>query len=272
MSQPNEKTLYLCSGLQGSGSSLISWCFLQRADMNGIFDTAHDMVPNIPEGLNARHAWCKITICSFRATELIDYFGGLGWAIRPLMVVRDVREIWASLTGKNYGRNGTTAEDPPLRIRMQRFHADWQRSVKEQWPTIRYESLVQEPIGTLKKVCQTLELPWDQGMADWPKSADQIADARYGNVNFLASRSGGLLGTIKPEFVGQIKGPIASRDLEWLETRFADFNRACDYPEHREVLADEEAFAQPSFEVTRRFVWKQQEKPESLMRRLGLCR
>ena len=76
----------------------------------------------------------------------------------------------------------------------------------------------------------------------------------------------------KHELVGKIKGPIASHDLDWLETTFADFNQACDYPEHREAPEDEEAFAAPTFEVTRRFVWKQQEKPESLMRRLGLRR
>lgn len=269
----HERTLFLCGGLQGSGSSLISWCFLQRRDMDGVFDTAHDMVPSIPHSFNATYSWCKITTCCFQTSELKDYFAGLGWVVRPVLVVRDVREVWASLQGKQYGRNGTTAEDPPLRIRMLRFLSDWQRALDESWTIIPYEALIREPTPTLKAACESLDLNWDQDMLEWPKAKEQIADARYGNVNFLASRTGGLLNTIDADFAGQIKGPIADRDLGWLEHTFADYNQACDYPAHRNAPASREGSAMPTFDVTRRSEWNVKRiPPQSWLQRLGLRR
>ena len=37
--------LYLCGGLQSSGSTLVSWCFLQRPDMDGVLDADSDLLP-----------------------------------------------------------------------------------------------------------------------------------------------------------------------------------------------------------------------------------
>ena len=34
-----DRILYLCAGLQSGGTTLISWCFLQRSDMDGILPT-----------------------------------------------------------------------------------------------------------------------------------------------------------------------------------------------------------------------------------------
>ena len=66
MTQP--KPLYLCAGLQSSGSTIVSWCFLQREDMDGVFDARNDVLPVIPE-MKPPRAWCKITISSFRSGE-----------------------------------------------------------------------------------------------------------------------------------------------------------------------------------------------------------
>ena len=274
------RTLILCGGLQGSGSSLISWCFLQRQDMDGVFDTAHDMVPSIASFPESHYTWCKITTCCFSTKELTEYFRGLGWDVRPLLVLRDVREVWASLRVKQYGRNGTTAEDPPLRLRLQRFLADWNHALNEGWATIQYDRLIHEPRETLKQACTDLDLPWDEGMIDWPKEHDDISDPRYGNVNFLQSRQGGLLETINPVNSGNVKGPIAAQDLEWLENTFHDFNESLDYPTHRDISASDDPMDIASFAATRRSEWKQQrvsnEKtmanffPQSLMQRLGL--
>src|SRR2546423_32706 len=63
------KPLYLCAGLQSSGSTVVSWCFLQRADMDGVFDARNDILPDIPD-VTAPRAWCKITISSFRFSEM----------------------------------------------------------------------------------------------------------------------------------------------------------------------------------------------------------
>ena len=262
--------LLLCTGLQGSGSSLISWCFLQRRDTNGILDAACDLVPTLPENLDTPHLWCKITLSSFRSCELIEYFQALGWSVRPLLVLRDVRETWAGLAAKDYGRNGTTAEDPPWRLRMIRFLADWQVFVDKGWPTIQYEALVSDPVPTLRATCQALDLPWDQAMVDWPKRMEQIAESRYGSKTFISSRADGLLKTVQRQLAGQIKGPIAVGDLEWLESTFAAFNRACGYPEHRQAPVGPAQPASPSYRVTRRYEWKLRAKPIRWLRyRLG---
>src|SRR5688500_13338903 len=115
------RLLYLCVGTQSSGSTLISWCFLQRRDMDGILDADNDIFAEIPQPLRAPLAWVKTTISSFRICEQIAYFHEAGWTVRPLLVCRDVREVYASLRTKPYGRNGTSAEDPPLRLRLRRF-------------------------------------------------------------------------------------------------------------------------------------------------------
>src|SRR5436305_1153439 len=115
------RDLYLCAGLQSSGSTLVSWCFLQRADMDGVLDARFDHLPRIPTTLNAPLAWCKFTVACFRFSEVQHYLEDEGYVVHPLLVVRDVRAVFNSLIRKVYGRNGVTADDPPLRLRLERF-------------------------------------------------------------------------------------------------------------------------------------------------------
>ena len=106
--------------MQSGGTTLVSWCFLQRKDMDGILDANNDVFADLPPSVARPFAWIKTTIGSFRVSEQIDYFRDLGWTVRPLLICRDVREAYASLRRKQYARNGTTAEDPPLRLRLRR--------------------------------------------------------------------------------------------------------------------------------------------------------
>lgn len=46
MSRQN-RVLLLCGGLQSSGSTVISWCFLQRPDTDGFLDADNDLLPPI---------------------------------------------------------------------------------------------------------------------------------------------------------------------------------------------------------------------------------
>ena len=62
------RKLYLCGGMQSSGSTLVSWCFLQRPDMDGVLDAAFDSLPEIPEQGPGQHAWCKFTIAATAAS------------------------------------------------------------------------------------------------------------------------------------------------------------------------------------------------------------
>ena len=39
------------AGLQSGGTTLISWCFLQRADTDGILDANNDVFADLPPSL-----------------------------------------------------------------------------------------------------------------------------------------------------------------------------------------------------------------------------
>jgi hypothetical protein len=258
----NRKILYLCGGMQSSGSTLASWCFLQRRDMNGVLDANGDLLPALDPGLGTPLAWYKTTIVCFRLCELADYYREQGWEVRPLLVVRDLRDIWVSLLRKEYGRNGITAEDPPLRTRLRRFLDDWERFRAEHWPILQYEHLLAHPRRTLAEACERLGLTWDEGMVTWPKRPADIADCQWGNDTFWKTRKSNLADTLAAH-AGQSKPKVISAaDLSWLESRFRDFNAANGYPLHVELpTSDAAAAASPSFLVTRRYRWETKRKP-----------
>lgn len=211
------------------------------------------MLPVIPVRLAAPLAWCKFTIACFRMSEVIDHFKAEGWEPRPLLVVRDARSVFNSLITKSYGRNGTTADDPPLRLRLQRFLEDWQLFQDKGLPILRYEDLADDAVATLQKSCEQLGLPYDDAMNTWPKSREQIADAGFGNETFIQSKGGTFAQTIDPKLFKIKTDHIPPEDLEWLETRFAAMNRKMNYPEHVSPQAPSSPVrAVPTFENTRR--------------------
>lgn len=268
-----DQVLLLCAGLQSSGSTLVSWCFLQRGDTDGVLDANGDMIPQPPEGLKSEYLWYKTTISSFRLTEMVTLAEDAGYRVRPLLVVRDVRAVWASLAGKRYGANGTTAEDPPLRLRLRRFLEDWEEFVARGWPRLQYEAFVREPQAELEKACSALGLPWDGAMMSWPKPAEDIADRRHGNPTFLKSRRGGLLESLDRGGRQEVRGAIGGEDLAWMEQEFRAFNEANGYPAHVEGGAAHAGRAQPSFASTRRAKWRRREKPlRAMLWALGLGR
>jgi hypothetical protein len=256
------KILYLCGGAQSSGSTLVSWCFLQRRDMDGVLDAAPDLLPSLDPGLGGPLAWYKTTLVCFRLCELADYHRDQGWEVHPLLVVRDVREVWASLVRKSYGSNGITAEDPPLRMRLRRFLDDWQRFRANDWPILQYEELVGHPRRTLAAACDRLGLPWDEAMLTWPKHSADIADCQLGNKTFWNTRASNLLDTLA-SYAKQPKITlIPAMDLGWLEDQFREFNAANGYPLHIELPASSAAASPPlSFATTRRYHWEIARRP-----------
>ncbi|MBI3468445.1 MAG: hypothetical protein HY000_36040 [Planctomycetes bacterium] len=267
------RELYLCAGTQSSGSTLISWCFLQRRDMNGVLDADNDVLTDIPTHWGQPSTWYKTTISCFRMSELMSHYQEAGWNVNPLVVVRDVRHVWASLCKKRYARNGTTAEDPPLRLRLRRFREDWELFRRNGWPMIGFEAFVSEPVQVLRHVCAQLALAWDDGVLTWPKDPSDIARTKHGNQTFRQSRGRGLLQSLKPSSDELKPGAIPPADLEWLETEFAEFNRENGYPDHipvRPSPAIGTPRAIPSFVSTRRLKWELRRKPlRWLMHSLG---
>lgn len=259
MATTSGRRVYLCGGTQSSGSTLISWCFLQRSDMDGVLDAAYDLTPAIPPGLAMPFAWCKFTIACFRLSEVRQAFMDEGYEVRPLLVTRDPRAVFNSLITKKYGRNGTTAEDPPLRIRLRRYLEDWRLFRDEGWPVMRYEDVVLQPEATLRRGCEQVELPWDEAMLTWPKPIEQIADAANGNKTFANTRGTGLLSTLVPSLTDVRTDRIPPQDLEWIEREFQEMNAALGYPVHLTGNAPAlPPVAVPNYECTRR--WRHEER------------
>lgn len=249
---PNGRRLYLCGGLQSSGSTLVAWCFLQRPDLDGVLDARNDVLPTLPE-VSTPGLFCKITISSFRLCEMVQHYTDEGCDVRPLLVVRDLRSVFNSLLSKPYGSNGTSAEEPPLRMRLRRFKEDWQL-LAGRCAVVRYESLLEQPEPTLRKCCEDLELGWDPAMLDWPKEKSQIADAAHGSPTFRKSRGGSFGDTANASLAKVNVNRIPADDLEWIEREFAEFNRAFGYAEHIPPIAPAEPTrAVPCWENTRRY-------------------
>jgi hypothetical protein len=265
MALDGERALIVCGGLQSSGTTLISYCFLQRGDMDGVLDADNDLLPALDPQLARPIAWYKTTISSFRLSEIAQHYRDAGWDVRTILVLRDLRAVWASLRKKSYGRNGITAEDPPLRLRVRRFIDDWRNAAATGTVLLRYEDFVKAPENALRQVCDQLGLAWDPAMIGWPKAAEKIADRKNGNGSFWNSRGTNLLDTLaqyqgKPE-----QQALPATELEWLESEFRDFNKVSGYPPHWNVAAAEDSRQvvsnEPRFEVTRRYKWETAQKP-----------
>ena len=271
LAHSSAQTVILATGLQSSGSTLLSWCFLQRPDMNGTLDGDTDLVPLLPGRVSTPFIWYKTTISCFTLKEQIAVLEDAGFQIRPVLMVRDVRAVWISLMNKPYGRNGVTAEDPPLRLRFRRFLDSWQDAVARGIPVFRFEDLLARPEQSLRLLCEQMSLSWQQAMVDWPKPPQQIADGRHGNARFMASSRKGLRSAIDPDLGKKIRGRIHEEDLAWLEDVFADYNRSLGYPAALRDLELLPGRAVPSWEVSRRLNWRLRQKPfRYILNKLGL--
>jgi hypothetical protein len=256
------RRMILCAGLQSGGTTLVSWCFLQRRDTNGVLDTPSDVIQPAFERVKEPIVWVKMTIASFRWLDICETYGDLGWEPEPLLVVRDVRAAYSSLMKKKYGVNGTTAEDPPLRMRFRRFLQDWELFRTNGWPIFKFEDLIQEHRVALMRVCADLSLPWDEGMILWPKKPSLIA---YGKENyskdmlqdtFERSIEGGHLAAAMLQEKAEIRiDKLPLSELEWLEEKFSAYNDFHNYPKRISPKLQEKApirMPAPRYEGTTR--------------------
>lgn len=267
----SSQPVILATGLQSSGSSLVSWCFLQRADSDGVLDGDTDLIPVIPEGLSCDYIWYKTTISSFTLEDLITTIEDEGFSVSPLLIVRDVRLVWASLAKKHYGRNGITAEDPPLRMRFRRFLRSWQYARAQDIPVIKFEDFVARPEPVLRSCCEKLGLEWDDAMLNWTKPASRISNIRHGNATFRQSDKQNLHTALAGSSTGSGTPGITREDLDWLEATFADFNQQLGYMDRMTDLTVEEGRLRPSWQVSRRLKWRLKQKPlRYLVSKLGL--
>ena len=217
----SKQRMILCKGLQSGGSTILSWCFLQRNDTNGVLDMPNDVIQMSFDQSHEPILWCKMTIGAFRWLDVCDAYRDLGWDPQPVLIVRDVRAVFASLLRKKYGFNGTTAEDPPLRLRFRRFLHDWE--------LIKYEEFIMDWSAVLRCACHELSLPWDEAMVRWPKKISDIAYVHKPNKTFMSSLGcGDLAASIKVDKVNLDNVPTG--ELRWLEKEFSTYNHVHEYP------------------------------------------
>jgi len=201
-------------------------------DTNGVLDMPHDTLQVSFEKVEEPIVWCKMTIGAFRWLDVYQTYCDLGWQPEPLLVVRDVRAAFSSLITKAYGFNGTTAEEPPLRMRFRRFLRDWELFRANGWPILKYEDFIQDGRSVLPKICSALTLSWDEGMIAWPKKLSQIAYVGPDpNQTFLKSLEKGSLTAAKlPDKVLIQIDQLPQTELRWLEKTFAAYNDYHHYP------------------------------------------
>lgn len=248
--------LYLCGGLEESGASLVSWCFWQRAEMRALIALAGDVLPGFQPAPDGRATWMLATLNSFRLTEMAYHYRDLGWDVHPLLVVRDLRAVWAALVQKPAVHNGLTAEDPPLRMRFRRFVEDWELLRRMRWPMVRFEDLMSDAQRALREVSAGLELPWHDVMHRWPRPLKPLADAALPDAAFHRLRGQNLPETQMHYAREPLPDAVATADLEWLQTDFRQFNVENNYPlalEPLQIWGDLVPPRVASFEQTRRY-------------------
>ncbi|MGV6825690.1 MAG: sulfotransferase-like domain-containing protein [bacterium] len=263
----------LTAGLQSGGSTLVSWCFLQRPDCNGVLDGDTDLVPQVLPNGQEQLYWYKTTISCFSLPELVALVEDQGYPVKPVLIVRDVRLTWESLARKHYGRNGITAEDPPLRLRFRRFLDSWRYARSHGVPILKFEDFLSQPEATLQRLCADLGIDWDDAMIHWPKDADAVTNIRHGNATFRESSKADVfsaIGSGNPEHRLQ---QIHEQDLDWLEKTFDAFNVEMGYPARLQPDTTLPGRAEPGWDVSRRKKWRLQQRPvRYLLSKLGLTR
>ena len=143
-------------------------------------------------------------------------------------------------------------------MRLRRFMQDWQLFRDNNWPMIRYESLVADPRTALERLCTEMQVSWDDAMLSWPKPKAELAAPAHGSPTFRATLGDGknVFDVVDPAMAGLRVDSIPPSDLEWMEHEFADFNRRMGYAEHAPrdpSVTSTDDRAVPRWENTRRY-------------------
>ncbi len=185
------RSLYLCGGMQSGGTTLVSMCFLQRADMDGVYDMENCLIQQDFSRVFTSKLWIKMTVGSFRLKEVADLFSAQGWEVHPILVCRSQIDAMTSLITKQYGIDGPSGDDPPLAIRLSRYREDIASAKHHDWPMLDYEQFIETPEACLRNLCATLAIDWDEGMLVWPKTQQAIAYQDFGNASMNESLAAG---------------------------------------------------------------------------------
>ena len=274
-----KRTMYLCAGLQSSGTTLISWCFLQRSDMDGILDANNDMFTDVPSVTRTPFTWLKTTISSFRMAEMVDHYQDLGWIVRPLLICRDVREVVFFPTAAranaiwhqrhDRGRPAVAAEVSSGFWKIGELFRDEGLA-----HSLSYDQFLINPKKVLRRRHKARNstspgtTPWWPGRK--PRSAIMETE-RHGNDTFRKNFGTNLWDSLKPTPKSPENLAIPSSEWFWLEKEFAQYNRVNGYLAHlSKGSTRQDARAVVPFHptaITRRSLWRMRQKPLRYIRR-----
>jgi hypothetical protein len=219
--------LYLCGALENGGATLLSWCFWQRVDIAPVIVPAGNTLPAFRPAADGRATWAQVTIGSFRLSEMAHYYRQQGWDVHPLLVVSDLRPIWASQVNARAGEAGM---GPPLQVRFRRFVDDWTLFLSKDWPTVRVDDLAADAERTLRNTADRLDLPWNDALQSWPRAVAELPKTRELDPDFDRFRRRNLAETLANYAQRAVPQAVAREDLQWLEREFQRFNIENSYP------------------------------------------
>lgn len=186
-----KKPMILAAGTQSGGTTLVSWCFLQHPALDGELDMASDRIQVMLDRVQTPWTWVKMTHYGFRWHEVAEIYELYGYDVKPLLIVRNPFQSYASLKHKWYGRNSVTAEDPPLITRFRRFYEDWLHFKDKGYPIIQFEQFLENPEQELRSTCAQLGLEFSHDMLTWPKNSHEISYINEMNHTFEMSLTTG---------------------------------------------------------------------------------
>ena len=255
VSKERRQKLFLCAGLQGSGSTLVSWCFMQHPELNGVLDMPFDYIQTDFSSVKERSLWVKMTVASFSWHDLAAVYRQIGYEVIPVLVVRNPYRVWHSLIKKSYGRNSITAEDPPIIIRFRRFLDDWNQFKQNSWPIVCTEKFVRNPRMELRKVFKDIDLSWSDDCIEWPKEPEAIAYAGEANQTFLKNLKQNLSESIDlTSFVSSASLTIPGCAEQWITNNMKQYLTEYGYTCEMAITDEEREKCFPDPYVARRYL------------------
>lgn len=225
------KKMILATGLQSGGTTLVSGAFLQHSELDGILDMASDRIEMNLNRVSTPITWVKMTTISFRWKEVASIYEMAGYKVYPLLVVRNPFDVWVSLKHKWYGLNSTTAEDPPLTIRFQRFIEDWHFFKKNRFPILQFEDFLSNTESVLKTACVNLPIEYESRMTQKLHSLSDISYVSESNQSFFENLSSGISTN-----VARRKGELSDCEFAWVAKNCEELIAEYSYVnEHQQV-------------------------------------
>lgn len=200
------ESIILLEGLQSGGSTLVSACFLQHPNANGILDLFHFSAMHnffrchrrqiLKSGFTfkAPDLVVKFTCGHYNVHEMLKSFTAYEERIVPVAIVRDPRSVvsswlrrFGSLENVYSGYTGKSGNfwDTPIKPwdRIARFCDDLKWYKDNGHPIITYEKLCINPEQTLMKACEQIGLPYSRDMITWPKPDHDMLNTGGGNIH-----------------------------------------------------------------------------------------